>query len=147
MKRSSPPDGVLAMAFDLSAAIHEAGVWVVGALGIVASAWAVRRRISGDSLAVTKNQSEGNWIEDFKRERDEAVAREREQRDEAVAREREHLKRIASLEMRNALMVERMERMDRELSRIKRLLIEARPDLATLLNSDFSPLPDLPPEG
>lgn len=119
------------MAFDLTAAIHEAGAWVLGALGIVATAWGVRKRISGDSLAVTKNDIENSWIVEIKRERDEAVALSREQQ-----------KRIGALEMRNALMVERIERQDREIARIKRLLIAERPDLAAVFNSDFAPLPD-----
>ena len=130
------------MQFDLSAAFHEAGAWILGALGLVASAWAVRRRISNDSLAVKQNDSGGELLDRYKRERDEAVARERD----TAQREREQQKRMSALELRLAVMGEKFERQGREINRIKRLLRAERPDLAELLDSDFAPLMDTPPD-
>lgn len=112
-------------------------LWVVGAvLAVIAAAWRVRRGISKDVLETQKNQGEGGWITQMQRERDSALERERATWDL-------HLKdaeAIASLTMKNVFLVEKLERMDKQIQLIKRLLLDERPELAKLLDTDFGDL-------
>jgi hypothetical protein len=124
------------------------GLGLASALGI----WGVRRRMSSDALAVRKDRLEQSWLEQLQVEREAALQRERESAVEARARERAtwdlHLqdaRQLADLMMRDAVKTERIERLEREVTLLRKLLIEARPDLSNLVDTGFGDLFDYPP--
>lgn len=135
----------------VSEALTTVAQWFALTVAALGSAWAVRRKISSDSLQVKKDELERAWLERVQKERQEALEREREQHAEAIKRERatwelhvEDARQIAAFEVRLALLLERVERSERELLITKRLLLEARPDLGGVINSGFGDLVSRP---
>lgn len=123
------------------------GKWIAVIMGTIAAGWSVRRRIAGDKLATSKDEGEADWLTHLQREREQALERERAACAEAIQRERatwelhlEDARKIARLELDNALMNEKMERLEKELALVKRLLVEARPELEKIVATGFGDL-------
>lgn len=129
-------------------------VWKVVGFGLASALgiWGVRRRMSSDALAVRKDKLEQSWLEQLQVEREAALQREREAAVEAKGRERAtwdlHLqdaRQIAALMTGDAVKTERIDRLEREVTLLRKLLIEARPDLGNLVDTGFGDLFDHPP--
>lgn len=112
-------------------ALNEFGAWILGALGLVGAAWKLRRVQSGDQLAVKKNDSEGGWITRLEKDRNSAVENEKQ-----LAKD------MAVLNLKYEILMERFQRLEKESAFIRRLLIEARPEIESMLNSGFAGLWD-----
>lgn len=115
-------------------------MWLGVAAGTVGTAFGLRKRFSGDSVAVAENTAKKDIIARLQLERDKA----QQERDEAIGRERVHLRTIGSLELHKALLIERLEIMEKDIGRIKRLLLIERPELTEWLSSDYAPMPSAP---
>jgi hypothetical protein len=131
----------------ISEAVATIAQWFGLTVAGFASAWAVRRKMSSDTLQVKKDDIERAW-------REAALERERRDHEESRARERatwelhvQDARQVADLQIRNALMMERIERLEKETRILKRLLLEARPDLEPMIHSGFGDLLNEPAKG
>jgi CRISPR/Cas system-associated protein Cas10 (large subunit of type III CRISPR-Cas system) len=138
----------------ISEAVATIAQWFGLTVAGFASAWAVRRKMSSDTLQVKKDDIERAWLEKLQAEREAALERERRDHEESRARERatwelhvQDARQVADLQIRNALMMERIERLEKETRILKRLLLEARPDLEPMIHSGFGDLLNEPAKG
>lgn len=107
----------------------------VGGLTFWVRASHARKQVSGDTLAVRKNDTEVTLLGQALVEREECLRRERETTKMRV----QDAETIAALNLRVALKNEKLEIAAREIRRLRRELEHMDPDNRELKHSDFLP--------
>ena len=105
-------------------------------LGLGTSAALLRRRLSRDSTEMTKDRTESRFVELMLEERDRALASARD----AWKGAQMSAEAIARLTEQNAYQAREIERLTREMDRLKRTVIRMYPDTREFLASDSQPL-------
>ena len=110
--------------------------WGAAGVGLAGSLALLRRRLSRDQTEMTKDRMETNFIERLLKDRDAAMAEERE-----AARMRQvDTEAIARLTAQNEHQAREIARLTVEFAAFKRMILRLHPDMRPFLGSDFPPL-------
>ena len=119
-----------------SSLLQQVAGWSAAGLGLAGSAALLRRRLSRDRTAMTKDKVEMTFVDQLVKERDSALA---EWRMAILARQADS-EAIARLSAQNAHQAGEISRLQLEFATFKRMLARLYPEARQFLGSDYPPL-------
>lgn len=111
--------------------INEFQGWAVTGIFGVLGAFGVWLRLNKTQTEITKTQTEGGWISQLVKDRDEAIRREKETWTAYSKLKEDH----AKLELQGILRDEKIARLEKRIDMLSDIIVEYRPELAAFLRT------------